>query len=122
MKIALIRREYITHLDGVNRFIALLAEGLIKLGHEPIIASWCWYGTQREMLPKWFREIHGLDVEIPIYTLKGSQCSGDPWLRIAWNWLTDGSKLLKKEGADAAVINSVVPLRFSPKVAVNHGM
>ena len=78
MKIALIRREYITHLDGVNRFIALLAEGLIKLGHEPLIASWCWYGTPREMLPKWFREIHGLDVEIPIYTLKGSPCSGDP--------------------------------------------
>ena len=99
MKIALIRREYITHLDGVNRFIALLAEGLIKLGHEPIIASWCWYGTQREILPKWFREIHGLDVEIPIYTLKGSQCSGDPWLRITWDWLTEGSKLLKKEGS-----------------------
>ena len=74
------------------------------------------------MLPKWFREIHGLDVEIPIYTLKGSPCSGDPWLRIAWDWLTEGSKLLKKEGADAAVINGVVPLRFSPKVAVNHGI
>jgi glycosyltransferase involved in cell wall biosynthesis len=122
MKIALIRREYITHLDGVNRFIALLAEGLVKLGHEPIIASWCWYGTQREILPKWFREIHGLDVEIPIYTLKTSPCSGDPWLRIAWDWLTEGSKLLKKEGVDAAVINGVVPLRFSPKVAVNHGI
>lgn len=122
MKIALIRREYITHLDGVNRFIALLAEGLIKLGHEPIIASWCWYGTPREMLPKWFREIHGLDVEIPIYTLKTSPCSGDPWLRIAWDWLTEGSKLLKKEGADAAVVNGVAPLRFSPKVAVNHGI
>jgi hypothetical protein len=31
MKIALIRREYITHLDGVNRFIALLAEAIIML-------------------------------------------------------------------------------------------
>lgn len=78
MKTALIRREYITHLDGVNRFIALLADGLIKLGHEPIIASWCRYGTQREILPKWFREIHGLDVEIPIYSLKTSPCSSDP--------------------------------------------
>jgi len=28
MRIALIRREYVTHLDGVNKFIALLAEGL----------------------------------------------------------------------------------------------
>ena len=34
MKIALVRREYIIHLNGVNRFIALLAEGLTKLGHD----------------------------------------------------------------------------------------
>jgi len=34
MKIALIRREYITHLDGVNRFIALLAEDLRRLSHK----------------------------------------------------------------------------------------
>jgi hypothetical protein len=32
MKIALIRREYITHLDSVNRFIALLAEGPHQAG------------------------------------------------------------------------------------------
>jgi hypothetical protein len=85
MKIALIRREYITHLDGVNRFIALL-------------------------------------VEIPIYTLKGSPCSGDPWLRIAWNWWWSGFKLLHREGADAVIVNGVVPLKFGPKIAVNHGV
>jgi hypothetical protein len=32
MKIALIRREYITHLGGVNKFIVLLAGGLKRLG------------------------------------------------------------------------------------------
>ena len=42
MRIALIRREYITHLDGVNRFIAWLAEGLHKLGHDIVLASWCY--------------------------------------------------------------------------------
>jgi hypothetical protein len=31
MMIVLVRREYITHLDGVNRFVALLTEGLKKL-------------------------------------------------------------------------------------------
>jgi hypothetical protein len=39
MKISLIRREYITHLDDVNRFIALLAEGLKRLGHDVEIFS-----------------------------------------------------------------------------------
>ncbi len=78
MCIALTRRTDITNFDGVNSFIALLAEGLIKLGHELIIASWCCYGTPREMLPKWFRETYGLDVEIPIHTLKGLPCIDYP--------------------------------------------
>jgi hypothetical protein len=42
MKIALTRRGYITQLDGVNRFIAILGEGLKKLGHEVEIFSWCY--------------------------------------------------------------------------------
>jgi len=50
MKIALIRRGYITRLDGVNRFIALLAEGLARLGHEPVIVSWCSEGVDRARL------------------------------------------------------------------------
>jgi len=54
MRIALIRREYITHLDGVNRFIALLAEGLAKLGHDPLIMTWCYNGIAKDKLPGWF--------------------------------------------------------------------
>jgi hypothetical protein len=50
LKIALIRRTCITYLDGVNRFIALLVEGLRKLGHEVEIFSWCYRGVDRERL------------------------------------------------------------------------
>jgi len=50
MKVALIRREYITHIDGVNRFIALLAEGLARLGHTSFIVSWCYRDAIREDL------------------------------------------------------------------------
>jgi len=39
MKIALIRREYITHIDGVNRFIAWLGEAFRKLGHDVVAIS-----------------------------------------------------------------------------------
>jgi len=46
----LIRREYITHLDGVNRFLALLAEGLKRLGHEVEIFSWCYRDVDRGRL------------------------------------------------------------------------
>jgi hypothetical protein len=46
MKIALIRRGHITQLDGVNRFIALLAEGLKRLGHEVEVFSWCYRSVE----------------------------------------------------------------------------
>jgi len=122
MRIALIRREYITHLDGVNSFIALLAEGLAKLGHDPLIMTWCYNGIAKDQLPDWFAKMHGLSITIPIYTLQAEPCQGDPWLKIAWDWWWKGSRLLRKEGVDVAIVNGVVPLRFSPKIIVNHGV
>jgi len=121
MKIALVRRTCITHLDGVNRFIALLAEGLIKLGHDVEIFGWCYRGVERE-LEKWFKEIHGLDTLIPIRTLVNQPCKGDPWIKIAVDWYFKGSRILRNEYFDAVIANGVVPLRFSPKIAVNHGI
>jgi len=120
MKIALIRRKYITHLDGVNRFIAFLAEGLARLGHEPVIVGWCHGGVDRARLEGWFKEVHGLDGSLPIYTLRSGPCKGDPWLAIAWDWLTKGSRLLVKEGVEAVIVNGVIPLRFRPRIAVIH--
>ena len=64
MRIVLIRREYISHLDGVNRFIALLAEGLAKLGHDPLIMTWCCNGIVKDQLPGWFAKMHGLSTII----------------------------------------------------------
>jgi glycosyltransferase involved in cell wall biosynthesis len=120
MRIALIRRVSTTGFDGVNKFIALLAEGLAKLGHEPVIISLCHEGVEDRELTRWFKEAHGLGLEIPIRTLKHG-CGGS-WLSIAWNWWWRGSKLLRKEGVDVVIVNGVVPLRFSPKIIVNHGV
>jgi glycosyltransferase involved in cell wall biosynthesis len=109
-------------LDGVNRFIALLAEGLKRLGHEVEIFSWCYRGVDREKLEEWFKYIHGLDTSIPIHTLRKEPCEGDPWVRISLDWFFKGSAMLRKGEFDAAIVNGVVPLRFRPKVAVNHGI
>jgi len=122
MKVALVRRTSVTHIDGVNRFIAFLAEGFAKLGCEPLVVGWCYRGVERERLGEWFREMHGLDAAVPVRTLRAEPCEGDPWLRIAWDWWIEGSKLLREEGVDAAIVNGVVPLRFRPKIAVNHGI
>jgi glycosyltransferase involved in cell wall biosynthesis len=122
MRIALIRREYITHLDGVNRFIALLAEGLRKLGHEVEVFSWCYRGVDSERLEGWFKDIHGLEASIPIHTLRKEPCEGDPWTRIAIDWFFKGSAMLREGEFDVAIVNGVVPLRFRPKIAVNHGI
>jgi len=121
MRIALIRRGYITHIDGVNRFIAHLAEGLARLGHEPIIVSRCQTDVGRD-LADWFAEFHSLDVRVPVITLRQTTCKGDPWLKIAWDWYTKGSRIFKQERIDAAIVNGVVPLKLRPKIAVNHGI
>jgi hypothetical protein len=52
MRIGLIRREYITHLDGVNRFIALLYEAFEKLGQECVILSWGFYGMEKKRIAR----------------------------------------------------------------------
>jgi len=122
MKIALIRRGHITQLDGVNRFIALLAEGLKKLGHEVEIFSWCYRGVDRERLEEWFKEIHGLDISIPIYTLREEPCEGDSWIRIALVWFFKGSAMLQESEFDATIVNGVVSLRFKPKMTVIHDL
>jgi hypothetical protein len=119
MRIALIRRGHITHLDGVNRFIALLAEGLKKLGHEVEIFSWRYRGVDRERLEEWFKEIHGLDTAIPIHTLHKEPCEGSPWIRIALDWFFKGLAMLREGGFDIAIVNGVAPLRFRPRTAVN---
>jgi hypothetical protein len=40
----------------------------------------------------------------------------------AWDWWQKGSKLLHDKSAEVAIVNGVVPLRFSPKIIVNHGI
>lgn len=122
MRIALIRREYITHLDGVNRFIALLAEGLAKLGHDPLIMTWCYNGIAKDQLQGWFAKMHGLSTTISIYTLQTGPCQGDPWLKMTWDWWWSGSKLLHRKGVDAVIVNGIVPLRFKPKILVIHDL
>jgi glycosyltransferase involved in cell wall biosynthesis len=122
MKIALTRRTFITHLDGVNKFIALLAEGLKRLGHEVEIFSGCYRGVERERLDEWFREIHGLDTVVPIHTLCKEPRESVPWARIALDWFFKGSRMLKDGGFDVTIVNGIVPLRFKPKIAVNHGI
>jgi len=122
MKVAVIRREYITHLDGINRFIALLAEGLVRLGHDVFLVSWCYSDKVKyEELSSWFKLAHGLDVELPIYTLEDGPCKGDPWVKMLLKWWLNGGELLSREGADIRLVNGSLLLRFKPKIAVAHG-
>jgi hypothetical protein len=108
IKIALIRRVHITHLDGVNRFIALLAEGLRRLGHKAEIFSWCYRGVDREGLEGWFKEIRGLNIAIPAPTLHKGPCKGDPWVRITLGRFFEGSAMLRKGEFEAVIVNGVV--------------
>ncbi|MEM0235472.1 glycosyltransferase family 4 protein [Thermofilum sp.] len=119
MRIGLIRRGSITHLDGVNRFIANLAEAFKLLGHEVFILSWSHRGDVEE-LGRWFKTVHGLDIEVEVFTLRGPE-DKDRWLTMLFDWFTKGGEMLKRFDADIAIVNGVVPIRFKPKIAVAHG-
>jgi len=120
VRVIVARRGLITNLDGVNRFCAYLAEGLRELGHEVFIASWGFHSVERERLSRWFAEVHGLDEEIPVYTIEEEPRRGGSWAEILFDWWFKGSRLLRELGADVVVVNGVVPLRFKPKVVVAH--
>ena len=59
--------------------------------------------------------MHGLDMPIPILTLRNDPCEGNFWIRITAHWFFKGSKILYEEKYDAVIVNSVVPLRYKPK-------
>lgn len=119
MKIAITRREYITHLDGVNRFIANLAEGLTKLGNTVEIFTWSFIGIDEDELEKFFKVTHMLDEEVRITPLNQKEAQLN-WFKIALDWFTKGSKFLRD--FDTVIINGIVPIRFKKtKIAVNHG-
>ncbi|MEM1831083.1 MAG: glycosyltransferase family 4 protein [Desulfurococcaceae archaeon] len=119
MRIGLVRREFITHLDGVNRFIANLAEAFKLLGDDVFILSWSHKDVEGK-LGKWFKTVHGLDVEVEVATLRGPE-DRDRWPTMFFEWFTKGSEMLERLNADVAIVNGVVPIRFKPKIAVAHG-
>lgn len=122
MKIGLLRRSYITQLDGVSKFIFSLAEGLESLGHEVYVVTWGFHGIESsEELSQWSFKMFG--VKGRILSLRRKPCKGTPWTRIGFDWYTKGSKLLRELDLDVVVINGIVPLIFDKrKIAVNHGL
>jgi glycosyltransferase involved in cell wall biosynthesis len=122
VNIAILRRTYITELDGVNNFIFSLSEGLENLGHKVHVVTWSFKGVEKpENLTDWAWKTFAAKPEI--ISLKQNACNGNPWTQISWDWLTNGSKLLKKLDIDAVIINGIIPLRFGgKKIAVNHGI
>ena len=122
MKIALLRRSCITTMDGVNNFIFSLANGLENLGHSVHIISWSYDGVEKpEDLSEWAKKT--CNAKTDITTLKCRPSESTPWVRVGWDWVTKGSRILKDLGVDGIIINGIVPLRFNgKKIAVNHGL
>jgi hypothetical protein len=99
-----------------------LYEAFEKLGQECVILSWGFYGMEKRELPEWFKEIHGLELEPKILNLNDKPTVENSWIRIGWDWYNKGSKLVRKLDLDAVILNGIIPLRFSPIIAVNHGI
>jgi glycosyltransferase involved in cell wall biosynthesis len=122
LKIAILRRCYITYVDGVNNFIFSLAAGLESLGHCVHAISWSFNGVEKpENLTEWAQKTYGAKTNIT--TIKDRPTESTPWTRIGWDWATKGSKILKDLDPDTVIINGIIPLRFNgKKIVVNHGI
>lgn len=110
MRIAIIRRWNVSAIDGVNRFIFTLADGLERLGHQVVV------------LGHHMNEDPGnlFSVAVEVHTISSNACKG--YLRCMWDWFIHGSRNLSRFRPDMVIVNGVVPLRLRTfKVAVNHG-
>jgi len=122
LRIAITRREYMTTLDGVNRFVFTLADGLSALGHEVHVVSYSFRDTSCSELDAYVKSFFDVERDIKVHVLtKGPEA--EIWSKIALMWFWKGSKLLNQLDVDAVIINGIVPLRIAaPKIAVNHGI
>jgi len=110
LKVAIIRRGDIGAIDGVNRFVFTLADGLSKLGYEVAV-----FGHHMTNEPS---RLFGVNVK----TMRISDRNGGSYAKCMWDWFMHGSKVLTKFEPDMVLVNGVVPLKLKAfKVAVNHG-
>jgi glycosyltransferase involved in cell wall biosynthesis len=122
VKLAITRRGFLTDLDGVNRFVFTLADGLNALDHEVHVLSYSCHDISPSKLSSFSKRIFDAEGNTEIHTLVGATTK-PTWSRIAFTWGRVGSKLLKELGVDAVVINGITPLRSDAiKLAVNHGI
>jgi len=122
LKIAVIRREYMTKLDGVNRFVFTLADGLSELGHEVHVVSYSFEETTSSGLDAHVKNFFAVERDITIHTLTNKP-EAEIWPLIALAWWNKGSGLLDKLDVDATIVNGIVPLRTkATRIVVNHGI
>lgn len=110
IKVAIIRRGDVGGIDGVNRFIFTLADGMKKLDHRVMVFGHHMTGNLSELL------------SVDVKTCVVSNSSGGGYIKHMWEWYVRGSEILKRFSPDMIIVNGVVPLKLRTfKVAVNHG-
>jgi len=109
MNIAIIRRADLGGIDGVNRFIFTLADGLRRLNNKVMV-----FGHHMTGNPS---ELFGVNIETRVIGENGGG-----YIKYMWDWYVRGTKLLKEFEPEILIVNGVVPLRLKAfKIAVNHG-
>ena len=112
MNIAIIRRWDVSIVDGVNRFIFTLADGLRRLGYRVWVLS-----HHMNEDPSNLPNLFGVDVEVRTIS---NACKS--YVRCMWDWFTQGSRIVSEFKPDMVIVNGLVPLRLRVfKIAVNHG-
>ncbi|MCX8198445.1 MAG: glycosyltransferase family 4 protein [Sulfolobales archaeon] len=111
MRIAVIQREDLGIVYGVNRFVFELAKGFKNIGIETHIVA---HHMSNDICVKAWGSL-----DIPVHLISGKPGN---LAKVLYDWLMDGSRTLSEIGADCVVMNGAVYLRKDfIKVAVVHG-
>lgn len=123
MKLAITRRGFLTDVDGVNRFVFTLADGLNALGHDVHVLSYSCHDISPSNLSSFSQRTFDAEGKAKIHTLTGDVTTRPTWSKVALAWLLKGTKLLKDLDVDAIVMNGIAPIRSDAiRLAVNHGI
>ncbi len=108
MKILIIKRDSLTHADGISQFIFSLAGAWMEQGHEVVCAA-----THGAAVEEGVRELYEMERYPQLEVLQPVARMAD-WRKF-FAWRRQGAELEARHQPDFILINGALPVRFKAR-------
>jgi glycosyltransferase involved in cell wall biosynthesis len=106
LRIVITRRGPLDTPDGINNFIFSLAQQMIALGHEAIVAA----TTMRDHTN--LEDLYGLSTYPHVVTLSRTSALSNSVVRSGLAWLIRGKAMVDRLKPDLVIVNGALPVSF----------